>query len=228
VPPATTVGPRMATPDEPLRCAVLISGSGSGMEALVKAQRTQHLPHTTVLVLSNRADAHGLERARSLDVPTAVVERMDESGQGRTREEHETLVLKQLELHEIEFVVLAGYMRLLSPHFLNRWQHRVVNIHPSLLPHFPGAHAHRDVLAAGTTISGCTVHLVDEGMDTGAILGQCSVPVFSHDDEGSLSARVKIEEHRLYPTVLSWIAEGRVHLVNGKARVDGEPPLTVC
>ena len=211
-----------------MRCAVLISGSGSGMEALVRAQHADGLPHTITLVVSNRADAYGLERAHNLGVPTAVVERVDESGQVRTREQHETLVLEKLVRHDIEFVVLAGYMRLLSPHFLNQWQHRVVNIHPSLLPHFPGAHAHRDVLAAGTTISGCTVHMVDEGMDTGAILGQRSVPVFADDNESSLSARVKVEEHRLYPTVLTWIAEGRVHLVNGEARVDDEQPPTVC
>lgn len=198
------------------------------MEALVMAQRAEGLPHTTTLVVSNRAEAYGLERAHNLGVPTAVVERVDESGLVRTREQHETLVLKELARHDIEFVVLAGYMRLLSPHFLNQWQHRVVNIHPSLLPHFPGAHAHRDVLAAGTTISGCTVHMVDEGMDTGAILGQRSVPVFAGDNESSLSDRVKVEEHRLYPTVLTWIAEGRVHLVNGEARVDDEQPPTVC
>ena len=211
-----------------MRCAVLISGSGSGMEALVRAQHADGLPHTTTLVVSNRADAYGLERAHNLGVPTAVVKREDESGQVRTREQHETLVLEELTRHDIEFVVLAGYMRLLSPHFLNQWQHRVVNIHPSLLPHFPGAHAHQDVLAAGTTISGCTVHMVDEGMDTGAILGQRSVPVFADDNESSLSDRVKVEEHRLYPAVLTWIAEGRVHLVNGEARVDDEQPPTVC
>ena len=198
------------------------------MEALVHAQREQRLPHTTTLVLSNRADAFGLERARALNLSTEVVERMDDSGHLRTREEHEIAVMEHLRSHDIEFVVLAGYMRLLSPHFLKQWQNRVVNIHPSLLPHHPGAHAHRDVLASGTTISGCSVHLVDEGMDTGALLAQCVVPVFPDDTEERLSHRVKIEEHRLYPEVLTWIAEGRIQLVNGEARLDGEQPPTVC
>lgn len=128
----------------------------------------------------------------------------------------------------MELIVLAGYMRLLSPVMLERWGGRIVNIHPSLLPHFPGAHAHRDVLAAGATISGCTVHMVDEGMDTGAVLAQACVPVFQNDTEASLSERVKVEEHRLYPQVLTWIAEGRVVLTPNGALVDGEPPHRVC
>ena len=114
-------------------------------------------------------------------------------------------------------------MRLLSPTFLAAWQGRVINIHPSLLPHFPGAHAHRDVLASGTAVSGCTVHLVDEGMDTGAIIAQRIVPVFAEDDEVRLSDRVKVEEHRLYPEVLTMIAEGRVVLKGTEVEVrDGQ------
>ncbi len=112
-------------------------------------------------------------------------------------------------------------MRLLSPFFLGKWARRVVNIHPSLLPHFPGAHAHRDVLASKTTITGCTVHMVDEGMDTGSILAQRPVPVFSDDNEVALSERVKIEEHRLYPRVLTWIAEGRVSFTGADASIEG-------
>jgi phosphoribosylglycinamide formyltransferase-1 len=226
--PATPLCGRTASPSAPLRCAILLSGSGSGMEALVQTQRGQRLPHTTTVVLSNRPDAYGLERARRLSVPCAVVRQEDGSGQRLSREQHEERLLEELEAHDVELIVLAGYMRLLSPVMLERWGGRIVNIHPSLLPHFPGAHAHRDVLAAGATISGCTVHMVDEGMDTGAVLAQACVPVFPNDTEASLSERVKVEEHRLYPQVLTWIAEGRVVLTPNGAQVDGEPPHRVC
>ena len=215
-----SVGGRTATVDEPLRCAVFLSGSGSGMEALVQAQRNQTLLHQTVVVVANKTGIEGLERARRLGVPTLVVEQNHEGG-SRSREEHEAEILSQMKEYNVELVVLAGYMRLLSPLFLSGWTNRVVNIHPSFLPHFPGAHAHREVLASQTTITGCTVHLVDEGMDTGAILAQRIVPVFKDDDESTLSARVKVEEHRLYPQVLTWIAEGRVHLTEGGVSIVG-------
>jgi len=181
------------------------------MEALVLAQRTQHPLHQTVVVVSNRADVEGVARAKRLGVPVEVVEQVQD-GHRWSRQEHEEEVLRRLAYHDVELIVLSGYMRLLSPTFLAAWPCRVVNIHPSLLPHFPGAHAHRDVLASGTAMTGCTVHLVDEGMDTGAIIAQRIVPVFAEDDEATLSDRVKIEEHRLYPEVLTMIADGRVLL----------------
>lgn len=214
------VGGRTATADEPLRCAVFLSGSGSGMEALVQAQRTQTLPHQTVVVVANKSGIEGLERAHRLGVPVLVVEQSHD-GLTLSREDHEAEILRQIADYDVELVVLSGYMRLLSPLFLSDWANRVVNIHPSFLPHFPGAHAHRDVLSSQTTITGCTVHLVDEGMDTGTILAQRPVPVFADDDEATLSARVKVEEHRLYPKVLTWIAEGRVHLIDGGVSVAG-------
>jgi phosphoribosylglycinamide formyltransferase-1 len=217
---STVVGGRSASNDAPLRCAVFISGSGSGMEALVRMQQRLKLPHETTVVVSNKLGVEGLERAQRLGVPTLVVEQMD-GGRRRTREEHEAEILRQLEPYDVEFIVLAGYMRLLSPTFLSAWTNRVVNIHPSLLPNFPGAHAHRDALAANVGVSGCTVHLVDEGMDTGAILAQRPVPVFADDDEATLSERVKTEEHRLYPEVLTWIAEGRVTLTPNGLVVEG-------
>ena len=190
------------------------------MEALVQAQRAQTLPHQTVVVVANTAGVEGLERAQRLGVPTLVVEQRHE-GRLRSREEHEAEILRQMADFDVEMVVLSGYMRLLSPLFLSEWTNRVVNIHPSFLPHFPGAHAHRDVLLSQTGITGCTVHLVDEGMDTGFILAQRVVPVFMDDDEATLSARVKIEEHRLYPQVLTWVAEGRIHLTADGVSVEG-------
>ena len=183
-------------------------------------QQRLNLPHETTVVVSNNLGVEGLERAQRLGIPTLVVEHMD-GERHRSREEHETEILRQLKPYDVEFIVLAGYMRLLSPAFLAAWTNRVVNIHPSLLPNFPGAHAHRDVLAANVRVSGCTVHLVDEGMDTGAILAQRPVPVFADDDEATLSERVKTEEHRLYPEVLTWIAEGRVRLTPNGLVVEG-------
>ncbi len=228
MPPHLGLIGRSATADEPMRCAVLISGSGSGMEALVRAQRNAPLTHQTVLVVSNQDDVEGVRRALDLSVPTEVVPHLTPSGERIPRHDHETSVLELLNEHNIEIVVLAGYMRLLSPRFLSHWDRPVVNIHPSLLPNFPGGHAHRDVLASGTTVTGCSIHLVDEGMDTGALIAQACVPVLPHDDEASLGRRVKVEEHRLYPQVLSWIAEGRVHLTTDGLRLDGQAPNLVC
>ena len=180
-----------------------------------------------MVVVSNRADVEGVARARRLGLPVEVVEQVKDERR-LSREEHETGILHRLENHDVELIVLAGYMRLLSPHFLSAWGGRVINIHPSLLPHFPGAHAHRDVLASGTTLTGCTVHLVDEGMDTGAVIAQRTAPVFPDDDEALLSARVKVEEHRLYPEVLTLIAEGRVHLKKNGVEVHDGQGLRVC
>lgn len=197
------------------------------MEALVLAQRTHHPLHQTVVVVSNRADVEGVARAKRLGVPVEVVEQVQD-GHRWSREEHEEEVLRRLAHHDVELIVLSGYMRLLSPTFLAAWSGRVVNIHPSLLPHFPGAHAHRDVLASGTAMTGCTVHLVDEGMDTGAVIGQRIVPVFEDDNEATLGARVKVEEHRLFPEILTLIAEGRVHLNQNEVEVRDGRDLRVC
>lgn len=200
---------RSGSAEDPVRCAVLISGSGSGMVALVKHQ--QHGPkcgHATVVVISNRPDAAGLKKAEDLGVATQCLDHRDHAGPS-ARAMHEAAVVEALVHHRVELVVLSGYMRLLSPTFLETWGGPVVNIHPSLLPAFPGAHAHRDALAAGVSVTGCTVHVVDEGMDTGRILDQVPVPVFPDDDETSLSNRVKVEEHRLYPAVIDRLVAHR-------------------
>jgi phosphoribosylglycinamide formyltransferase-1 len=214
----TPVGGRVATAGNPLRCAVLISGAGSGMQALVKAQQQDNLLHQTSVVISNRSEAGGIQLAHQLGVEVELV--LPSKDAENTRVAHEEAIMEVLERHDIEFVVLSGYMRLLSPHFLERWGGRIVNIHPSYLPHFPGAHAHRDVIASGAKLTGCTVHMVDEGMDTGAVLAQETVPVLNGDDEISLSNRVKVEEHRLYPQVLNWIAQGYVTMKSGRVHVD--------
>jgi|TARA_B110000444_G_scaffold259145_2_gene301963 phosphoribosylglycinamide formyltransferase 1 len=173
------------------------------MEAMIRHQQANPAcGHSTVLVVSDRQDAKGLERARSLGVESIYVALPPLTDRSERRAQHEAMVLEALESSGVELVLLSGYMRLLTPVLVDRWAPHLLNIHPSLLPAFPGAHAHRDALAAKATVSGCTVHRVDEGMDTGLVLSQRRVPVFPGDDEASLAERIKIEEHRLYPLVV--------------------------
>ena len=194
---------REATVENPLRLAVFISGSGSGMEALLRHQESKPCLHETTLVVSNVANVSGLDKAKAHDVDTVTIE-LDKSisDVSERREAHEINIMAVLEEHGIEAVILSGYMRILSPLFVRQWQGRLLNIHPSLLPKYPGAHAHRDALADGATVTGCTVHLVDEGVDTGQILAQSQLEIHPDDDEDSLSERVKALEHKLYPEVI--------------------------
>ena len=199
---------RVASADDPLRCAILISGSGSGMQAMLEHQQNPDCMHITAVVVSNKSGVTGIERAENLDVPTVVIETsLDLEGDER-RISHELEIEQALLEYEVELVILSGYMRLLSPQFVARWEGKILNIHPSLLPDFPGAHAHRDVIASGVDKSGCTVHYVDAGMDTGEIIAQCEVEVFPEDTEETLAARVKQFEHILYPMVVDAIAGG--------------------
>ena len=206
---ATSAGTtRVATAEDPLRCAILISGSGSGMQAMLEHQQNLDCMHITAVVVSNKSGVKGIERAENLDVPTVVIEAsLDLEGDER-RISHELEIEQTLLDYEVELVILSGYMRLLSPQFVARWEGKILNIHPSLLPDFPGAHAHRDVIASGADKSGCTVHYVDAGMDTGEIIAQCEVEVFPEDTEETLAARVKQFEHILYPMVVDAIASG--------------------
>tara|TARA_B100000282_G_scaffold188905_1_gene137545 strand:+ start:902 stop:1549 length:648 start_codon:yes stop_codon:yes gene_type:complete len=199
---------RIATIDDPLRCAILISGSGSGMEAMLEHQSRADCFHTTELVISNKSGVLGIERAEKYSVPTYVIEVPSGENKIQNRLDHELSIEQKLVEYNIELVILSGYMRLLSADFVARWEQKIVNIHPSLLPDFPGAHAHRDVIAAGVDISGCTVHFVDSGMDTGEIIAQCEVAVMHNDDESSLANRIKTYEHILYPLVVDAIATG--------------------
>jgi len=199
---------RVASAEDPLRCAILISGSGSGMQAMLEHQQNPDCMHITAVVVSNKSGAKGIERAENLHVPTVVIEAsLDLEGDER-RNSHELEIEQALLDYEVELVILSGYMRLLSPQFVARWEGKILNIHPSLLPDFPGAHAHRDVIASGANKSGCTVHYVDAGMDTGEIIAQCEVEVFPEDTEETLAARVKQFEHILYPMVVDAIAGG--------------------
>lgn len=204
------------------RTAILISGRGSNMVALLEAAaRDPAYPAEIVLVLSNRADAPGLARAAAMGVPTAVVESRPFRGD---RPGFEAALQAALDRSGAEVVALAGFMRVLTEGFVRRWEGRLVNIHPSLLPAFPGLDTHARALAAGVRLHGCTVHLVTPGVDEGPILAQAAVPVLPDDTEASLAARVLAQEHRLYPEALAWVAAGRVRVEQGRAVIAGEGP----
>tara|TARA_B100001996_G_scaffold378860_1_gene363679 strand:+ start:5489 stop:6112 length:624 start_codon:yes stop_codon:yes gene_type:complete len=198
---------RTGSEKQPLRCAILISGSGTGMQALLRHQKSKrHCNHQTSLVISNNPQAGGIKIAEDLGIPVKVLTLPDIEDKTQRRLNHETEISNCLKEYDIELIILSGYMRLLSEQFVENWNMKIVNIHPSLLPKFPGAHAHKDVLSAGVNISGCSVHYVDAGMDTGQIIAQRKVPVFSDDTIETLSQRVKIEEHILYPQVIDLLS----------------------
>ena len=202
--------PREGTPSDPLRLAVLISGSGSGMEALLLHQESKDCLHVTNVVISDREGIAGLEKAQKHDVTSVVVPIPDVEDKVERRILHEQEINEVLADYGVEAVILSGYMRILTPSFVKPWAGRLLNIHPSLLPAFPGAHAHRDAIEAGVTKSGCTVHFVDSGMDTGPIIAQEEVAVLLTDNEDSLADKVKSKEHVLYPAVIDLLASGNI------------------
>ena len=192
--------------------AILISGRGSNMRALVEAG----LPVS--LVVSNRADAAGLEFARLHGIATAVVEHRAFA----TRDGFEAELGAALERHAPRLVALAGFMRVLTPGFVRRYAGRMLNIHPSLLPAFPGLDTHARALAAGVKVHGCTVHFVTEQLDAGPIVIQAAVPVLPGDTAAALAARVLEQEHRIYPRAARWFLDGRLVIDNGMVRVKGD------
>jgi len=192
------------------RLGVLISGSGSNLQALIDSCAAPDYPAKIQLVLSNKADAFGLQRAAGAGIDGAV---LSHKGFG-DRESFERALTRQLESANIELVVLAGFMRILTPYFVERWRDRLINIHPSLLPSFKGTDTHAQALKAGVKLHGCSVHYVRPGLDDGPIIGQAAVPVLPTDDPKSLAARVLIAEHKLYPACVRAICEGRVKLVD--------------
>ena len=202
--------PRKATPDSPLRLAVMISGGGSGLQALLKHQEGGIRLHATTLVIADSESAGGLSHAMDYGVDFVAIPLPKDLKGDERRSAHEEQIMKIIDSKDIELVVLSGYMRILTSSFVSRWKGRLVNIHPSLLPDFPGAHAQRDALKAGARVSGCTVHFVDEGVDSGPIIEQREVPVLDSDTVKTLSERIKEAEHELYPKVLDDISSGRV------------------
>ena len=214
---------RMAKKRAKQRVAVLISGRGSNMTALIEAAKHDSFPAEIALVLSNRSDAAGLVRARAEGIATAVVdhtafgkERQALDRQALDRQAFEQAIDAQLQAHRIDLVCLAGFMRLLTPWLVRRWEGRLINIHPALLLAYKGLNTHERVLAAGEKSHGATVHFVVPEMDSGPIIAQGRVPVHDDDTPDTLAARVLEEEHRLYPLALKLVASGRARMVDGR------------
>lgn len=186
------------------RVAVLVSGRGSNMSALIEAAKAPDYPARIALVLSNRPEAGALEKARAEGIATETVDHKAFPD----RESFERALQERLEAHAIEIVCLAGFMRILTPWFVERWPGRMLNVHPSLLPAFRGTDTHRRALEAGVSEHGCTVHLVTPELDAGPTILQARIPVLPGDDEASLAARVLVEEHAIYPRALAMVARG--------------------
>ncbi len=204
-----------------VRTAVLISGGGSNMAALIRAAEDPAYPAEIVLVVSNKLDAPGLEKARAAGVPIAAV---DHRPFGADRERHEGMIDALLRTAHVELVALGGYMRIFTPFFADRWSERMINIHPSLLPAFPGLHTHRRALEAGHPEHGCSVHWVIRGLDEGPVIAQARVPVLAGDTEETLAARVLEQEHVLYPAALAQAAEAISHKNDSNAEAAAALP----
>ena len=189
------------------RLAILLSGRGSNFEAIADSIRQGRLPARIEVVVSNRSSAAGLEKARRRGLKTLIL-----PSRGVARKDYDRSLVYELKRHRVDLVCLAGFMRILGPLFVRSFPNRILNVHPSLLPAFPGLRPQRQALEYGVQFSGCTVHLVDEGVDTGPVLLQAAVPVLESDDEDSLAARILAEEHRLYPRAIGMLLRNEVRL----------------
>ncbi len=195
---------------------ILISGRGSNMESLLKAVADRALPVRVAAVLSNRPHAKGLETAAAHGVPTGVVDHQ----QFASREAFDAAMAEAIDAFAPDLVVLAGFMRILTEGFVRQFEGRLINIHPSLLPAFPGLHTHQRALQEGVRVHGCTVHFVTPALDHGPVIVQAVVPVIDGDDEASLAARVLAQEHQVYPLAVRWFAEDRLRLVDGRVELN--------
>jgi phosphoribosylglycinamide formyltransferase-1 len=202
------------------RLIILISGRGSNMQALVQACREEGWPAQIVAVIASRPDAAGLAWAGAQGLATAALNHKDFS----SREAFDKALAQEIDRHEPDYILLAGFMRVLTPFFVNRYVGRIINIHPSLLPAFPGLHTHAQALAMGVQVHGCTVHFVTPALDEGPIIAQGCVPVLMGDTPDKLAARVLQVEHQVFPAAVRWLAEGRITLTPAnRVLVQGEP-----
>lgn len=202
-----------------MRLGVLASGSGSNLQAILDACAEKRIGAEVAVVICNVAGAPALERARRAGVPAVLLPHQE----FKRREDYDARLVAELRGRGVELVCLAGFMRIVTRTLLEAYPHRVLNIHPSLLPSFPGMHAVRQALVAGARVSGCTVHFVDEGTDSGPVLVQAAVPVLDGDTEDSLAARILVQEHRCYPRAIQLVAEGRVEIAGRRVRVRAAP-----
>jgi len=200
-----------------IRCVVLISGRGSNLSAILKATQSPDYPATIVGVVSNKAEAPGLQLARDVGISVSVVP----NGDYADRASYDQALQVAVDTYQPDLVILAGFMRILTPGFVAHYENRMINIHPSLLPSFTGLHTHQRALDAGVRLHGCTVHFVTAELDHGPIIAQGAVPVLGDDNANSLAARVLAVEHQLYPLAVRWFAEGRLHVDGARVRVDG-------
>jgi phosphoribosylglycinamide formyltransferase 1 len=201
------------------RVAILISGRGSNMAALIEAARDEYYPAEVVSVISNKTDAAGLQFAKRNGIEALAIPHKS----FETRESHDAAIDEAMEAAGAEIVCLAGYMRIMTPSLIEKWAGKMINIHPSLLPAFPGLNTHERAIAAGVSEHGCTVHFVTQGVDEGPMIVQAKVPVQPGDTPETLSARVLAAEHGLYPAALRLVAEGRVRMEDGRAMFTAAP-----
>lgn len=201
------------------RLAILISGTGSNLQAIIDAISAAALPAEIALVLSNQTNAGGLQRAVMAGIPTVTLDHRNYT----SRDEFDQAMISELDRFQPDTVVLAGFMRILTPAFVHHYRDRLVNIHPSLLPRHRGLHTHQQALAAGDSEHGCSVHFVNDELDGGPVIAQARVAIQLNDNEESLSNRVRVREHELYPRVLQWRATGRLTLDSQGAQLDGQP-----
>lgn len=198
------------------RIVILISGRGSNMCSILDAIASGELPANVAAVIANRPEAAGLETARARGIPVRLVDHRHYAD----RTAFDAALAETIDAFAPDLVVLAGFMRILTPDFVQRYRGRMLNIHPSLLPLFTGLHTHRRALEAGARVHGCTVHFVTPELDHGPIVIQAAVPVLDDDDESALASRVLAQEHVIYPLAIRWFIEGRLHLLDGKAKLD--------
>ena len=202
-------------PDSPLRLAVLASGRGSNLQAIIDAIETGRLQAVLAVVISNKAEAEALERARKHGAPAVFLDPKATPG----REAYDAVILEQLRKYDVGLVALAGYMKIVTRVLIDAYAGRIMNIHPSLLPSFPGLAAQQQALDWGAKVSGCTVHFVEEGVDMGPIIRQAAVPVLEGDTAESLEARILADEHRIYPEAIQLFAEGRLTVAGRRVRI---------
>ena len=203
-----------------MRIGILASGTGSNLQAILDGCASRGIPAEVAVVICNIPGVKALRRAESARVPAVLLPHQ----KFPNREEFDRELVLTLQEHRVDLVCLAGFMRLLGPVLLRAFHNRILNIHPSLLPAFPGLHAVRQALTAGVRVAGCTVHVVDEGTDTGPILIQAAVPVLDSDTEETLAARILVQEHRCYPRAIALWAEGRVQIEGRRVRITGAGP----
>lgn len=201
---------------EPLKIGVLVSGRGSNLQAIIDASEKGEIPAKVVVVISDKKGAYALERARKHGIEALFMDPLAYP----SREDHERAMGDELEKRGVGLICLAGYMRVLSSYFVRRFHGRIMNIHPALLPSFPGLHGQLQALEYGVKISGCTVHFVDEDVDHGPIIIQAAVPVLADDDEDTLSARILEYEHKIYPRAVQLFAQGRLKIQGRRVKVE--------